>query len=496
MKIFRLGLLIILAGAGAVQGDIMGVSGRGETVWPVNNKHIEMTEEKVVIRYQLDQDRFFADCLFMLRNTGPATKIQVGFPGSEDRVRSLREGKYVSETPDFRVWVNQHEYPTEIRTKKRPLHGQPLSEHNYDRVYAWTMSFKAGQTCTVRTTYSFYGTTYTAERGADYVLKTGKLWKGPIGKAEIVVQGVPSEYLSKIRPGGYFQRGDTITWHFESFEPDNDIYVEANIQPLVWINKSEQMLAENNPTSDTLFLHLERFTQMFHYEPPYGPKIPKAQMEACKERLLRKMTEGPEKDYFLYQDCLEKGDTSQAVTRWISSLQSKWRGKARWQMEFGGNYETERFKVLSEPNPDRWPQTDSFTRQNAALNPDTGRYVRCLRAVEEYYQKGGISYLRPQAKDNWQTLGSKYRSVGRFEEAMRCYERALNPDQHVREFKGNSPDEPRLFLDMGQTMLLAGDTTRATTYIQRAASTTTPWLKKQAVELLKQIQKKQKGGKK
>ena len=137
----------------------------------------------------------------------------------------------------------------------------------------------------------------------------------------------------------------------------------------------------------------------------------------------------------------------------------------------------------------------SFTRQNAALNPDTGRYVRCLRAVEEYYQKDGAANHWRQAQDDWQTLGKKYCSVGRFEEALRCYERALNPDQHAREFKGNYPDEPQLFLDMGQAMLFAGDTARAITYIQRAANTTTPWLKKQAMDLLKQIQEKQKGGK-
>jgi len=62
-------------------------------------------------------------------------------------------------------------------------------------------------------------------------LKTGALWKGNIGKADITVEFLPhpgvnlADIVGIIIPRGYSIKGNKVVWHFSDFEPDEDIRI-------------------------------------------------------------------------------------------------------------------------------------------------------------------------------------------------------------------------------------------------------------------------------
>jgi tetratricopeptide (TPR) repeat protein len=65
-------------------------------------------------------------------------------------------------------------------------------------------------------------------------------------------------------------------------------------------------------------------------------------------------------------------------------------------------------------------------------------------------------------------LAKKYRSIGKYKDALRCYQLGL---EHFPIRPINSVDTlnlAALLNDMGQTMLLAGDTTKAIPYLEKA----------------------------
>ena len=446
MKIFRLGLLIILAGAGAVQGDIAMVIEENKTVWPIENREIEMVSEKVLITYRIEENLFYADCQFVLRNSSIYPQdLTVGFPDEKDFWKTAEKGEYVSALRDFRVWVDGQETQPEIKMGvKSPKESRRQEIVFQDGAYVWKMNFKGWQTRTVRTTYACrgYGNDY-GSRGVGYALKTGRLWKGPIVKADIIVAGLPGQSLAGT-PKGYVCKGDTISWHFMFFEPNTDIFADAIVGDYFWYHHAEQMLQKKTLNPDSLFLSLLQFydgKDAYHstYYVRKGSKIPKQQLNKAKDGLLARMDEGPGKDCFLYQDCLEKGDTAQAVTRWISSLQAKWLGRNRWEpygpWTCGLSWETERFRA--GPRRVNWENLtgvrlppSTYDAKDAALNPDTGRYARCLKAEEAFLLQA--DFHPDKALREWEMLAGKYRSVGQFQDADRCSLKAVEEKSRQR----------------------------------------------------------------
>lgn len=470
MRIFGLGLLILLIVAGWGRADDTSYEGQGETVWPVGNDQIMMVSEKVVIAYNLKEDKFFTDCLFEFKNTGSPTELTVGFP---DHIEALPwEEEKEPTIVDFRCWVDGKEVPTQV---KAGIPSPIYKDLTYKRAFVWPMSFKEGETHKVRNTYSFRGMfNVMGHRGADYIMRTGKTWKGVIGKAEIVVQGIEDDFFVKASPGGYRRQGNRIVWHFENFKPDSDIYVEFNGGCQQWLFASEQLLKEKSPSPDSLFEALDR-TRMGFLMVEGDSGVPEKPVDEMDRRLLSRLTEGPLKDKFLYRECLKNGDTVQAVTRWISSLKGRYNGRATWYPD--GALEVARdFRVRPVPitNPAAIPESLRSAKPNinrtlmrqASLNPDTGRFVRSLKALEAFYQEAWdtTSYLYYM----WPRLAEQYRSIGKFEDALRCYERGL--DYNKRKAPTDTSRLADILKNMGQTMLFAGDTSKAIPYLEQASS--------------------------
>ncbi len=82
-----------------------------------------------------------------------------------------------------------------------------------------------------------------------YVLETGAGWRGTIGRAEIVMRlpyDVTPMNLESCRPDCTYS-GKEIRWHFEDFEPTNNIRVSI-LSPAAWQKiQTETRLTQANP---------------------------------------------------------------------------------------------------------------------------------------------------------------------------------------------------------------------------------------------------------
>jgi hypothetical protein len=63
-----------------------------------------------------------------------------------------------------------------------------------------------------------------------YVLGTGRTWKGKIGSAKIVMDlsGLKEYSKPEFSPKPTFRKRDSVEWHFVNFEPRGDMTITAN----------------------------------------------------------------------------------------------------------------------------------------------------------------------------------------------------------------------------------------------------------------------------
>lgn len=170
-------------------------------------------------KYQLRND-VRVDVLFVLRNRGRAQTVTVGFPEALGYEPGMEDGEGVATIRDFRAMADG--VPVEVAV-------QPLAKRNeefdFDRVHLWRMHFGAGQTRTVRNTYRFQPSySSDGEWFVRYILKTGRLWAGPIGRIDVVVQcPVPVRGFRFVPyPEEYSE------FHAQGWEPDRDVEYGSN----------------------------------------------------------------------------------------------------------------------------------------------------------------------------------------------------------------------------------------------------------------------------
>ena len=137
------------------------------------------------------------------------------------------------------------------------------------------------------------------------------------------------------------------------------------------------------------------------------------------------------------------------------------------------------FKVRYHPSPipltpaeaelrKRPPGIKGMLLRNAEMNPDTVRFVRGLKALDKYFL--GV-WDTAQWFHGWPRLAVEYRGLGKFNDALRCYERGIAYKKRNALALKNPVDTAgiaEIYKDMGQTMLFAGDTTKAIPYLEKA----------------------------
>ncbi len=235
-KLIYFGVIIFLFSFSIVSADDTEFAGEGETVWPIESKEIEMVAETVLVKP--GKVGWDANCIFILKNTGESTEVQVGFPDvtNEGPGADLTEGTIKS----FRCFVDGKEVQVE---HKAGIQDSLNSRITYPFAYIWRMSFKKGQVRAVRNTYNFGGL-YRSDGTIElnYILTTGASWKGKIKSALIVFDlgKLDPRFTNSIRPPGYTIKDHQISWTFKDFEPEADI--EIGLSPLVqeWFEEADR----------------------------------------------------------------------------------------------------------------------------------------------------------------------------------------------------------------------------------------------------------------
>lgn len=233
------------------------LTGQGSTVMPLQSTQITMVAETVTIRpvdnlpdtwdpkTQLELTGYYrwdADCVFRFKNASDSpADVLMGFPDTwvED---DWRHEFYGDEDPPklhairgFQTLVEGQETAV---VSKDPDAAMKRDWPKISRVLTWSVHFEPGQTREVRNRYRFGGAQDTNNTGdsfdrVDYVLRTGALWKGPIGSAEIRI------YPGKEwRPGPHLKCWDgkwiQLTWRHAVLAPCGYRWEKAPDPCFVW----------------------------------------------------------------------------------------------------------------------------------------------------------------------------------------------------------------------------------------------------------------------
>ena len=234
--------LIFLLTTGVSFADDAAFEGEGETVWPVESKDIEIVAETVMV--QPGKAGWDANCIFILRNTGKATEIQVGFPDMTDEGPGADVSKGTIQ--NFRCFVDGEEVNVERKTGVQ----NPLNpDLKYPFAFIWKMSFKGGQTRKLANTYSFRGVGISdGSVELIYILQTGSLWKGTIENA--VIEFDLGKYdpllFYSIEPPGYTIERNKIVWNLSDFEPKRNIIIFFNPYVEHWLMQAEECLQSDS----------------------------------------------------------------------------------------------------------------------------------------------------------------------------------------------------------------------------------------------------------
>jgi hypothetical protein len=254
----------------------------GFTIYPIQNMHIVLQREVVKIEPHPSSThklKWFASCHFTFYNKRDGNElVTMGYPDwlqtrfAPDCEMNEFGGKYneflksdkanaqiLEKNPIFghalvylrgyrlgklpyysRAWrVSDLEVlvdSQQVRTRHKPI-GLKIKAAKAFRdsfavgpeepkgAFIWKLPFKAYETKTVRVTFSFSGLCdIENQQEVTYLLRTGALWADSIEAADIYwdLKGRRANEKS-IHPKTYTREGDVLHWHFENFEPREDI---------------------------------------------------------------------------------------------------------------------------------------------------------------------------------------------------------------------------------------------------------------------------------
>lgn len=238
---------LALAPASFANDGVYG--GSGVDPMPLTTSDVRMVEEHVVLRYDSKRAAWDVTCDFTFENTSkePVT-LTVGFPfpivsEEEEENTATPAGKPEAKPGRPLVW----DFETTVGGKKVPvretktLTNTKIPDVSYTFAYLWEVTFKPGERVAIRNTYTHGenavsdGTVY-----ANYVLKTGTLWKGgKIGRSRLEVHMPGARHTlcsgdrlhepSAVLPAGgkttIDGKGISILWDLKDFAPSDDINV-------------------------------------------------------------------------------------------------------------------------------------------------------------------------------------------------------------------------------------------------------------------------------
>ncbi len=237
--------LVALSAVSSVSADIYRVIGKGNTIAPLRSSEIAMDAETVLVEPEKRFGGFRVTADFTMRNTTaePVT-CDVAFP-FESR------GHATNAKESFQVTLGEgagavRVSPIELKVRDASVK-EPRSLHDFAAALVWSVSWSAGETKLIRISYDM-GEPEEYRRFVEgwrlrYIVKTGALWKGPIGRADITIRltdhpifsgsfaNWPNRRPNTLDPpysypgNARWVTNSELTWHFENWIPDEDIWL-------------------------------------------------------------------------------------------------------------------------------------------------------------------------------------------------------------------------------------------------------------------------------
>lgn len=229
--------LCIFSGVQSAKANDSVFYGYGANVYPVHQADIKMDYELLTITVNDAADpaqkRINVDVHFVFRNLGAEKTVTVGFTewaGAGD----ISESEALTTAHDFATSVDG--IPVEAVPQ---LLAKENTEYGFERVHLWRMHFEEGQSRTVHNTY-WLRASQNVERDwwTGYILKTGGLWAGSIGRIDVFVKARervvdyahgdrwndPPQYWMPFVP----YPEEYSEFHAVNWKPNHDIRIESN----------------------------------------------------------------------------------------------------------------------------------------------------------------------------------------------------------------------------------------------------------------------------
>jgi hypothetical protein len=188
------------------------------------NVTVRMADEQVDIKVveQGGNPLAVVNATFDMANDGPAATMLTGFPNSAYSALVGSDYDPVTFTParitNFKAWTDSATFTPTSRQVT------PSGQRFGSDWFVWNMSYPQGKTIAVHVAYQQQlDAGYTVDWShVSYVLRTGALWNGPIGKATISMASDAGALMST-DPVPQQQEGGKLIWSFENFKPTQDI---------------------------------------------------------------------------------------------------------------------------------------------------------------------------------------------------------------------------------------------------------------------------------
>lgn len=245
-------VLLAVAGVPPALADIYTVRRQGASIVPMKSEDISMDAEDV--RIEAAEFGFVGTATFFMRNHADhVINSLVAFPIMGSPLR-----RPFDQTKDFQVHIRSADEPD---SAFRPAvverqSGKPRSDlddyfaseppktiGDFPEIVVWNVTWAPQETKVIRVVLDMGepmvvpGSNYlVAGWQWMYVVTTGSLWKGPIGRADISFKLghpiVPSVPLPPYRQVSYpdqakWQSDRLVTWHFENWTPTEEIWVRT-----------------------------------------------------------------------------------------------------------------------------------------------------------------------------------------------------------------------------------------------------------------------------
>ena len=216
-RLFVLAVLLLLFACLSAFADDCPITGVGGAIRPMKeHPSIEMERMHVVVDMYPEHAR--VDCHFVFHNTGPATRVRMGFPESAQfQPRGQRPVGFTS----FATWVDGKRYRARIEGFTSSDGGSFWRRWRVKQVV-----FGRDQRRTVRVKYtaplgSIGG---GPTRAFIYEVSTGASWKGPIGQVRVQLRTHYDHNHGWAYSRDPLRRVDSNTWEWvqQCFEPQQD----------------------------------------------------------------------------------------------------------------------------------------------------------------------------------------------------------------------------------------------------------------------------------